>query len=161
MRNLSDIFIWKQSFGFLSIHEKPNFNINRYILLNGGYSDFNLDIGNDRLDQDKYFSKSWSSNTKNFVVLDNNKIKIFNWTSNKPEEVSEKQVIDNFEKFYHYLLSKSYKSERDVVPFIISIFRQFRNLTHEKTNPVEALNLLFVLLMLLVMDDVVSGIYYI
>ncbi len=80
------------------------------------------------------------------MVLDNDKVKIFNWSKNKPEEVTQKQVADNFDIFYNYLLSKSYKSERDVVPFIIDIFRQFRNITLEKTNPVEALNLLFILL---------------
>lgn len=146
MKNLNDILIWKKSFGFLSIHEKPDFSINRYVLLNGGYGDFNLDIGNTILSQDDYFSKSWSSNTKNFVVLDSDKVKIFNWSKNKPEEVTKKQVAENFDKFYNYLLSKSYKSERDVVPFIIDIFRRFRNITLEKTNPVDALNLLFVLL---------------
>ncbi len=58
MKNLNDIFIWKKSFGFLSIHEKPDFSINRYVLLNGGYGDFSLDIGNNILSQDDYFSKS-------------------------------------------------------------------------------------------------------
>ena len=59
---------------------------------------------------------------------------------------AKKMVAENFNKFYNYLLSKNYKSSKDLVPFIIDIFRQFRNLTFEKSNPVQALNLLFGLL---------------
>ncbi len=146
MRNLSNILIWKHSFGLLPIHLKPTDNKSNFVMLNGGYGDFCLQTMKDESDLDDYYSKSWSSNTKNFVVLDNDKVKIFNWSKNKPEIIPQKQVLDNFDKFYNYILSKSYKSERDVVPFIIDIFRQFRNITREKTNPVEALNLLFVLL---------------
>lgn len=146
MKDLSDILIWKQSFGLLPIHLKPTNNDLNFVMLNGGYGDFCLQTLNDKSNINDYYSRSWSSNTKNFVVLDDDKVKIYNWSKNKPEEVSIKQVVDNFDKFYNYLLSKSYKSERDVVPFIIDIFRQFRNITLEKTNPLDALNLLFVLL---------------
>lgn len=146
MKNLSDILVWKQSFGLLPIHLKPTKNESKFVMLNGGLGDFCLQTIKDKSSIDDYYSNSWSSNTKNFVVLDDDKVKIFNWSRNKPEEVSQKQVADNFDKFYNYLLSKNFKSERDVIPFIIDIFRQFRNITLEKTNPVEALNLLFVLL---------------
>ncbi|HEY5327884.1 MAG TPA: N-6 DNA methylase [Mucilaginibacter sp.] len=146
MINLSDITIWKQSFGLLPIRLKPTSYQVSYVMLNGGYGDFCLKTLNDENIIEDYYSKSWSTNTKNFVVLEEDKVKIFNWSKNHPEEIAQKQVSDNFDKFYTYLLSKSYKSEKDVVPFIIDIFRQFRNITLEKTNPVEALNLLFVLL---------------
>jgi len=146
MRDLSDILTWKQSFGLLPIHLKPKSNESNFVMLNGGYGDFCLQTLKDKSNIDDYYSQSWSSNTKNFVVLEGSKVKIFNWLKNKPEEISKKQVLDNFDKFYNYLLSQSNKSERDVVPFIIDLFRQFRNITLEKTNPLEALNLLFVLL---------------
>ncbi len=148
MMDLSEILTWKRSFGLLPIRLKPMNNESNFLMLNGGYGDFCIQTVKDNSALEDYYSKSWSSNTKNFVVLDGDKIKVFNWIKNKnaPEEVSQKQVAENFDTFYNYLLSKSYKSERDVVPFIIDIFRQFRNITLEKTNPVEALNLLFVLL---------------
>ena len=146
MKNLSDINIWKQSFGLLPIHMNPTLNEPNFVMLNGGYGDFCLQTSKDESNIDNYYSKSWSSNTKNFVVLDQNEVIIFNWTKDKPEVAPLQTVAENINKFYNYLLSKSYKSERDVVPFIIDIFKQFRNITLEKTNPVEALNLLFVLL---------------
>lgn len=146
MKNLSEILIWKQNFGLLPIHLKPTINDFSYVMLNGGYGDFCLQTVKDDTTETEYHSKSWSSNTKNFVVLDEEKIKIYNWQKDKPEIVSQKDVANNFGKFYTYLLSKTIRTSRDVVPFITDIFRQVRNLTLEKKNPVEALNLLFVLL---------------
>ncbi len=146
MKDLTNIVTWKQNLGLLPIHLKPDVDASDYVMLNGGYGDFCLQIAKDNSSQEDYFSKSWSSNTKNFLVLENEKLYIYNWLNNKPEEVPQKLVTDNFDKFYKYLLSKSYKSSQDVVPHIIDIFRQFRNLTFEKSNPTEALNLLFVLL---------------
>ena len=146
MLDLSNINEWKKNLGLLPINLKPTTNDSNFVMLNGGYGDFCLQTVKNNNEIDEYFSKSWSSNTKNFVVLDNENVKIYNWLKSKPEEISKKQVSENFDKFYNYLLSKSIKTERDVVPTIINIFRQFRNLTLEKTNPVEALNLLFIFL---------------
>lgn len=146
MKNLSDISTWKQNLGLLPINLNPIMDNSNYVMLNGGYGDFCLQTINDNSDIDNYFSKSWSSNTKNFLVLENDNIKIYNWSKNKPETISKELVLNNFDKFYNYLLSKSFKSSKDVVPYIIDIFRQFRNLTQERTEPVEALNLLFLLL---------------
>lgn len=146
MKNLSEILIWKQNFGLLPIHLKPTINDFSFVMLNGGYGDFCLQTVKDNTNEAEYYSKSWSSNTKNFVVLEGEKIKIYNWQKDKPEVILQKDVADNFSKFYTYLLSKTVRTSRDVVPFITDIFRQFRNLTLEKKNPVEALNLLFVLL---------------
>lgn len=154
MKKLSDILIWKQNLGLLPIHLKPESNNSNYVMLNGGYGDFCLQTIKDNSKVEDYYSKSWSSNTKNFLVLENNNLHIYNWLKDKSEVVPQKLVTDNFDKFYNYLLSKSYKSSKDVVPHIIDIFRQFRNLTFEKTNPIEALNLLFVLLTSLEDEDV-------
>ncbi|PWS27987.1 hypothetical protein DHW03_10520 [Pedobacter yonginense] len=146
MINLSETLTWKQKFGLLPIHLRPLINDSTFVLLNGGNGDFCLQTENyDDLTPD-YYSKSWSSSTKNFLVLDQGLVKIFNWEKNVYEEISQDVVKANFNKFYQYLLSNSRRSDKDVVPFIVDIFRQMRNLTREKTNPVEALNLLFVLL---------------
>ena len=48
--------------------------------------------------------------------------------------------------------SKSYKTQNDVVPFVLDIFKQLRNLTFEKQDSSEAINLLFYLLISLEED---------
>lgn len=115
-------------------------------MLNGGYGDFCLQTKGSENNIEEYFSQAWSSNTKHYIIVVDDKVKVFNWATTKSEDATQKQVLDNLEKFYNYILSKSYKTERDVVPFIIDLFRQLRNVTGEKNNPKDALNLLFVLL---------------
>lgn len=146
MKNINDILTWKQSFGLLPIHLIPDRDENSYIMLNGGYGNFCLTTEVDNRETDAYHSLAWSSNTKNFVVLNDLNVIIYNWKKGKTEEIKKKQVEDNFDKFYKYLVNDSYKSQEDIVPFVIDIFQQFRTLTQEKTNAIEALNLLFVLL---------------
>jgi adenine-specific DNA-methyltransferase len=146
MKDLKNILTWKQSFGLLPIHLFPELQEeSSFIMLNGGYGDFCLKTEvNGSLND--FHSLAWSSNTKNFVVLSDDDISIYNWQKNKPEFITRKKVEENFEKFYKYLLQNNFKSGKDVVPFIIDIFKQFRNLTREESNAVEALNLLYVLL---------------
>lgn len=146
MKDLFDIQVWKQQLGLLPIHLNPLNENEGHMMLNGGNGDFCLKTTDLEADNFDFYSKSWSSSTKNFLTLQNENVHIHNWLNDKTETVSQKIVAENFNKFYNYLLSKSYKSSKDLVPFIIDIFRQFRNLTFEKSNPVQALNLLFGLL---------------
>ncbi|PSR56708.1 hypothetical protein AHMF7605_26045 [Adhaeribacter arboris] len=147
MKDLRNILTWKQDFGLLPIHLYPNqIENNCFIMLNGGYGDFCLKTeGSDNSSID-FNSLSWSSNTKNFIVIGDENVNIYNWQTDNPEIIAKNRVEKNFEKFYKYLVDKSFKSSKDVVPFVIDIFKQFRNLTQEKNNAVEALNLLFILL---------------
>jgi len=116
-------------------------------MLNGISGNFCLHISNNEEDEDTYFSQSWSSNTKNFLLINENNAKLYNWHKDtKVEEISLKSIQDNLNKFYNYLVAKSHRSDNDVIPVIIDIFKQFRTLTAEYHNPVQALNLLFVLL---------------
>lgn len=146
MRDLSEIEIWRRSFGLLPIHLNPLKMDDKFLMLNGGYGDFCLQTNSVEEDINLYFAQSWSTNTKNFVYVDNQEIKVINWLKGSTEQIPRIQIENNFEKFYTYLLSKSYKTENDVVPFIIDIFRKLRNITQEKDKPSEALNLLFILL---------------
>jgi hypothetical protein len=156
MKNLNEIEYWKHKLGLLPIHlfslKKTK---NSFIMLNGGSWDFCLQTNIEDKNPEDYFSYSWSSNTKNFVVLNRNKVNVYNWKKNVPESFPVKQVEGNFEKFYKYLVSNSYKTTDDVVPFIVDIFKEFRNITQEKNNAVEALNLLYLLLTTL-KEDVAS-----
>jgi hypothetical protein len=147
MKNINDIITWKQTFGLLPIHLIPTQrDENCYIMLNGGNGDFCLKTINEGRSPESYHALAWSSNTKNFVVIDEENVNIYNWKKDKTETIHKTKVEDNFGKFYKYLISNSYKSDNDIVPFVIDIFKQFRNITQERTGAVEALNLLFVLI---------------
>ncbi len=145
--NIDHIETWKKSFGVLPIHLFANKNdSNDFILLNGGSGDFCFSTSFQDIDPNVYNSRAWSSNTKNFVVLNSETIHLYNWKKSSTERIKKTDIINNFNKFYKYIVENSYKSNTDVVPFLIDIFKQFRNHTKEKDNAVEALNLLFTLL---------------
>ncbi|MDR0724572.1 MAG: hypothetical protein LBF59_01000, partial [Prevotellaceae bacterium] len=145
MKILSDINFWRQQSGLYPIPMNPKFSENKFIMLNGGNKDFCLQTISPVDDNASYFSDSWSTNTKNFVALDNNHVRIYNWYDNRIEKYPLEQIEENVSKFYTYLSSKAYKTPNDAVPFIIGVFRELRNLTGKK-EPEEALNLLFRLL---------------
>jgi tRNA1(Val) A37 N6-methylase TrmN6 len=148
MTDLTQIQNWKKNFGLLPIHINPLIAENKFLMLNGGQGDFCLQICTENENEDSYFSQSWSTNTKNFIVLNGSKVKIYNWLKkdSDPETLDVKNIENNKDKFYKYLLSKSYKTQNDVIPFILGIFRQLRNITQEKENPVDTINLLYKLL---------------
>lgn len=151
MINFSDISFWKQNYGLLPLHLK-DVTEDRFLMLNGGYGDFCLQTFDNG--EDKFLNQySWSSNTKNYLIVQDNNIQIVNWLEDKPDLVSKSAIERNLGKFYKYLLSKSYRTQNDVVPFIIDIFKQLRNETTEKQNPKKALSLLFQLLISLENDS--------
>ena len=144
MVNLGNITDWEESLGLLPIKlfSKTNEQEN-YIMLNGGDGDFCLQLQENENGEDYFYSKSWSSNTKNFISTKGENINLYNWKKNKVEEIKKNFVQANYEKFYKYLLQNSFKTESDVVPFILNIYRKLRHLTHEEDEGVNALNLLF------------------
>jgi len=139
---------WQKQFGLYPMLMKPVICKNKFLMLNGGNKDFCLqtDYINNNIDERKiFFSESWSTNTKYFLVINNDNVCVYNWINNKTDNYALKRIEESPNNFYEYLFSKSYKTPNDVVPYIISIFRELRNLTGKK-EPVEALNLLFKLL---------------
>jgi len=119
---------------------------NSYILLNGGSGDFCYKSDVDNPDDKIYQSLSWSSNTKNFVLRTTDYIYINNWKNNHIEKIPVDTVDNNLIKFYNYLINSSFRTESDVVPYVMDLFRRLRNATKEQQEPVITLNLLFLLL---------------
>ncbi len=135
---------WKKEFGLLPIKLDANKLENKYILMNGGNGDFCFQ--NSISDLDNLYNFSWSTGTKNFLSVGEEDIYLHNWYYKKYDKIKKSEASNNVKKLYEYILSKSFKTENDVVPFILNIFNQLRNLTIEKENPVNAINLLFRLL---------------
>ena len=145
MIKIDNIEAWKENLGMLPVylHHKA-FNTNKFILLNGGANDFCLDLKNEE-DINSYFSQAWSSNTKNFISVLDDYVSVYNWKLRSSEKISIKTVERNFDKFYDYLATNSFRTELDIVPFILNIYRKIRNFANESPNGNESLNLLFLI----------------
>jgi hypothetical protein len=107
MSKLNHINDWKDNLGLLPINLFSSGQNNKYILLNGGYGDFCIDMDADK-SKEEYYSYAWSSNTKNFVTLKGNEIYLYNWLKEKEENYKLSLVQDNLPKFYSYLLKDSW-----------------------------------------------------
>ncbi len=153
MNILKDIETWRSNFGLLPIKLNPLIKDDKFLMLNGGLGDFCLKtspLGEESLDN--IYRESWSANTKNYLFIDEDSIKVSNWYDSKVEKIPKNKIESNLSQFYKYLSTKSYGTQNDVVPFILDIFRQLRNLTFETKDSSEAVNLLFHLLISLEED---------
>ncbi len=159
MNNLKDINIWESNFGLLPIKLNPLNQMDKFLMLNGGQGDFCLKTSAKGNENHKtIFGESWSTNTKNFLFIDEDFVEVVNWFEGKTENIPNKKIEFNLGQFYKYLSSKSHRTQNDVVPFILDIFRQLRNITFEKQDSSEAINLLFTLLISL--EEDISNIDY-
>lgn len=145
MNELNDIKTWKKQLGLLPINLFSSNSENKFILLNGGYGDFCIDFNPDKNSID-YYSYAWSSNTKNFITLKDEDVFLYNWIKEKEEKYSKDIIQKNLPKFYEYLLKDSYKSELDITPFILDIYRRLRGETGEDQEGMNAINQLLLLL---------------
>ncbi|HET7115658.1 MAG TPA: N-6 DNA methylase, partial [Hanamia sp.] len=153
MYELKNIETWESNFGLLPIKLDPLLPVDKFLMLNGGIGDFCLktsSLGAENIQN--VFQESWSTNTKSFLFIDEDSVQVTNWNDKEIERIPNKKIELNLNQFYKYLSSKSYKTQNDVVPFILDIFRQLRNITFEKQDSSEAINLLFNLLISLEED---------
>ena len=152
MDELNNIQDWKKQLGLLPINLFSSNTENKFILLNGGYGDFCVDFNSDKNPID-YYSYAWSSNTKNFITLKDENVFLYNWVKEKEEKYAKKTIQENIHKFYDYLLKDSYKSEFDITPFILDIYRRLRVETGEDREGVNAINQLLLLLIAIENED--------
>lgn len=146
MSDLNKIENWKSNLGLLPIHLFSAQTENKFILLNGGVGDFCIDTNPDK-NPNEYFSYAWSSNTKNFVTLKGNRVFLYNWLRDKEEDYSIRDIESNLPKFYEYLIKYSSKSEYDITPFILNVYRELRRETGEKDEGINAINQLILSLL--------------
>ncbi len=144
---------WAERSGLLPIRLSPIDNKRQFILLDGGLHDFCLDLTGEQAEPSDYYSAAWSSDVKNYIAVRDNEAIVYNWCREKTEKVKLAVVKEKFSSFLKILNSISYRTSDDVTPFILGLFSQLRNLTKERHNPIESLNLLFKLLITLKEDN--------
>lgn len=151
--NINDKNDWAEFSGLMPIQIDPTENIQRFIMLDGGLYDFCLDFSRESRSKADCDSIAWSSNAKNYVHVNNDEVLVYNWLQPNVEKIPCNIVREKFYQFLRILNSNSYRSSDDVTPFIIDIFRSIRNQTGERKEPVDALNILYVLLVSMEEDN--------
>lgn len=144
---------WAARTGLLPIHLVPSEEVSRFIMLDGGVYDFCLDFSRQKENFEFYKSLSWSANTKNYICVNHDKIIVYNWLKPKGDVLPATTVEHKFDQFINILNASSVRTSSDVMPFVINLFRSLRNETIERKEPIEALNLLYRLLISLEEDN--------
>ena len=144
---------WAEGSGLLPIRLAPVLNKAQYILLDGGLYDFCLDLTTEDVCAADYYSAAWSSDVKNYIAIRGGNAIVYNWSKHQAEKVKLSLIQDKFQSFLKILNTNSYRTSDDVTPFVLGLFSQLRNLTLERQEPTEALNLLFKLLISLSEDN--------
>ncbi len=143
---IKDKQFWAEESGLLPLRLSPGSGKAQYIMLDGGFYDFCLDLSGENEEESSYYSAAWSSDVKNYISINKDHAVIYNWSRRNNEKVKLSIVQDKFHDFLKILNTTSYRTSDDVTPFILGLFAQLRNLTLERREPIEALNLLFKLL---------------
>ena len=149
---------WAEGSGLLPIRLSPVMEKAQYILLDGGLHDFCLDLTEEDVSASDYYSAAWSSDVKNYIAIREGNAIIYNWSKHQAEKVKLSLIQDKFQSFLKILNNNSYRISDDVTPFILGLFSQLRNLTRERQEPTEALNLLFKLLITLSEDELTQAV---
>lgn len=143
---LQDKMDWAIDSGLMPMHLAPHNVGERYIMLDGGYYEFCLDLDAEDVSENTYNSYAWSSDVKNYIRIVGENVTVFNWKTRRSDKMKLKLVEQKFNQFLKILNSTSVNSSDDVTPFLLGLFAQLRNMTQETKLPTEAMNLLFKLL---------------
>ena len=137
---------WAIESGMMPMHLAPQNAGERFIMLDGGYYEFCLDYDAEDMSQADYNSFAWSSDVKNYVRVSGKNLTVYNWRSRRNDTMPLSVIEQKFNQFLNILFKSNINSSDDVTPFLLGLFAQLRNLTQETKQPVEAMNLLFKLL---------------
>jgi hypothetical protein len=137
---------WAIDSGLLPMHLAPHNMGERYIMLDGGYYEFCLDLDIEDCTASDYNSYAWSSDVKNYIRVQGENVSVYNWKNRRCDTMKLALVEQKFHHFLKIINSTSINSSDDVTPFLLGLFAQMRNLTQETKQPIVAMNLLFKLL---------------
>ena len=137
---------WAIDSGLMPMHLAPQNQGDRFIMLDGGYYEFCLDLDPENKTENDYNSFAWSSDVKNYIRVSGDDVTVYNWRSRRRDTMKLQLIEQKFHQFLKIINSTSINSSDDVTPFLLGLFAQLRNLTREARQPVEAMNLLFKLL---------------
>ena len=140
---------WAVNSGMLPMPLYPNNADNRFKMLSGGWNDFCIDLSGELGEVSTYNSRSWSSGSKHYINILSDEVIVLDWSNidnASPTRIPVENVAARFDKFIQIINSRSLRSDKDVVSFIMNIFNRIRTYMQDKNSALESLNILFKLL---------------
>ena len=151
MYNTNSIDSWGVGFGILPIPLTTS-NDGQYIFQSGLNNDTCMRIGGE-LDPKDGFETAWSVGALNYLHTSMDRLYVYNWDMQSKREFDVKRVENDLLGFIQYINRNSYRSEANVLDFILDMFRKMRNLTPKDADATVAIDLLCRLLVSLQESD--------
>lgn len=151
MYNTNSIDSWGVGFGILPIPLTTS-NDGQYIFQSGLNNDTCMRIGGE-LDPKDGFETAWSVGALNYLHTSMYRLYVYNWDMQSKREFDVKRVENDLLGFIQYINRNSYRSEANVLDFILDMFRKMRNLTPKDADATVAIDLLCRLLVSLQESD--------
>lgn len=153
MMNPQLIDDWGIGFGTLPVPLTVNKN-GQFVFQSGMRNDTCMQIGGVVDPRDSYES-AWSVGAFNYIHANEDKLSMYNWETQTVKVFDAKRVENDFWGFIQYINRNSYRSEGNVLDFVLDLFRKMRNMAH-KEDATTAINLLCRLLISLQEEDYVN-----
>ena len=100
-----------------------------HVLLDGGYGSFALSEGESQAWQAETPAEwSWSSNVPHHVTVTSQEVAVVRWDKGDEERFTRTSVERQLDTFYDYLVNDRVQSNRLVVDYMVTLFRQVRSL---------------------------------
>jgi len=143
--NITNILDWRAETGMYPLHI-DSFSDEKYLLLDGGSLDLCLDLTGTADDVDAFYDKGWSANTRNCLIFRKSDVLIYNYYSNKSLSVSLSNGSVDLKNILFRIRNLDVKSNMDIVPFSMKMFRKLRNLVGFSSSPEEKICMFYKLL---------------
>ena len=142
---------WGAGFGILPVPLTKN-NDGQFLFQSGMRNDSCIRFGG-QVEPMMGYASSWSAGAQNYIHATEDKLFVYNWEARSKREFKKVRVESDLYGFIQYLNRNSYRSEGNVLDFVLNLFRKMRNLTPKEEDSSTAINLLCRLLISLQEDD--------
>lgn len=151
MNTLQNVNEWGACFGILPVQLTTK-NDGQFLFQSGMRNDSCIRFGG-QVEPEIGYASSWSVGAPNYIHATEDKLFVYNWEARSKREFEKSRVESDLYGFIKYLNRTSFRSEANVLDFVLNLFRKMRNLTPNEEDSSLAINLLCRLLISLQEED--------
>ena len=141
-------FDWIQKIGLLPIDFLHNQAGNQKVsaMLDGSFNNFCIGYNAMEMMNPSFRDKVWSANMSNYLLIDDNNVKLYNIYRDRCEEISINTIERDYQRFYSYLLTKPVRRGDDVLGLVLKQFKLIRSNLREEESAKRSLQVLLYIL---------------
>lgn len=139
---------WIQKIGLLPVdflHNQAE-DQNVSAMLDGSFNNFCIGYNSMEMMNPSFRDKVWSANMSNYLLIDNDNVKLYNIYRDRYEEISINTIERDYQRFYSYLLTKPVRRGDDILGLVLRQFKLIRSNLREEESAKKSLQILLYVL---------------